>query len=82
MFGYIKKDDLMKLLKEEMLFQETMAETNRRLAAEKLELKLKMKDRREEDYYASQHYTYRRFYEEANSKWAEAATIYNIVKEM
>ena len=82
MFGYIKKDELLKKLKEEMILQEKLRKTYNEIASNQFEMKLSAKTEAEQKYYGCEHYKYTQWSEEANWKWCEAATIYNMVKQM
>ena len=82
MFGYIKKDVLLKTLRGEMELQEKLGDTYNRLAADLLERKLAAKTDGDRQWYEAERFKYARYTEEANMKLVEAVTIYNMVKQM
>lgn len=82
MFGYINKNELLKNLKEEMDLQEKLRKMYNELASGQLELKLAARTEAEQKYYGCEHYKYTQWALEANWKWCEAATIYNMIKQM
>ena len=82
MFGYIKKDVLLKTLREEMTRQEKLGDTYNRLASDLLERKLAAKNDGDRQWYEDERLKYVRLTEEANTKLVEAVTIFNMVKQM
>lgn len=82
MFGYINKDKLLKKLKEEMELWQKAGEINSHLASKMLELKLAARTENDKSWYDAEYYKFTRLSEQANQKWLEAGTIYNMVKQM
>lgn len=82
MFGYIKKDELLKRLKEEIDLQDKLAGTYKKLESDHLERKLAAKTESDREWYERERYKYAMWYEEIIWKWNEAVTIYNMIKQM
>ena len=82
MFGYIKKDVLLKTLRDEMELHEKMGKIYNHLASDLLERKLAAKTDGDRQWYECERFKYARWAEDANTKLVEAATIYNMVKQM
>lgn len=82
MFGYIKKDELLKKLREEMDLQDKIARTYRHLASDHLERKLAARTESDREWYERERYKYATWAEETTWKYCEAVTIYNMVKQM
>ncbi len=82
MFGYIKKDELLKTLREEIRLQEGLRKSYDTVASNMLEMKLKAKTESDQNWYGIEHHKYRQWSLEANYRWCEAVTIYNMVKQM
>ena len=82
MFGYIKTDELLKTLKQEMDMQEKLRKIYNEIASSNRERQLAAKTEGERKWYEVEIYKYTQWSEEANWKWCEAATIYNMVKQM
>lgn len=82
MFGYINKNELLKTLKEEISIQDRLRKTYNDIASDNRERQLVAKTEGERKWFEAEIYKYRQWSDEANWKWCEAATIYNMIKQM